>query len=400
VFNPKNAVQFISTGVLVADLVTGGGWPRARVSELFSFDGMGKSSMVFETMAKCVRNGGTGILIDAEQSFDPNYCYDIYGLEADNKKFSVFSPECAEDADVILDSIFANMTQLDILAFDSIAAMLPRDWINCSLEDNRKVGAHSQAIGAIINKTRINIVPMGTAAVFTNQIRATINTNKYIQNQGVGSGFNVMENYTTPGGFAPRFYSSLRLRLEYEGRVEDTNFLDPITNTYIKSRGGHTLKIINVKNKVARPFLRGVATFNYPDPLDETKPAGWNNTQDLIEILKKRGHISQRGTRFEYTGINESFVNVGAMVESERLFATNPKLVEDATTLLFQKVKEKGAGGILDKVKREEMISVDFDSKAEAYPTQEEEEVQVKIPPAIGVPDNSCQDAPIEEITL
>lgn len=94
----------------------------------------------------------------------------------------------------------------------------------------------------------------------------------------------------------------LRMKLEYGGKIEIEAGENVISGEAEKQRTGQKVKIINIKNKVGTPFLKTMANFEYP-AIAKGQRGGWARGLDIIDILKKRGAIQQRATKFIYRGL-------------------------------------------------------------------------------------------------
>lgn len=337
VLDPNKRIEFIPTGCLTFDLVSGAGLPRGRLSEVFGMEHSGKTGLALSTHYEVQRAGGTSIHIDAEFAFDETHARQTYRL-VQNDTFKVFQPSCAEEAGQLLDMIIASGIKIDFISFDSVDALKPKDLIEGALDKEARVGAQAKKVGQIVTKARVYAMRTNTAILFLNQMRVNINTSKYEQNVGTGSGFNPMESHTVPGGYALRFYASLRMKLEYGGKIEWEAGENRVTGEAEKQRVGQKVKIINIKNKVGIPFLKAIANFEYPRISDGVR-GGWSKGLDIIDLLKKRGMIQQRGTKFIYNGLNiPEWSNTGTKISSEAKFCSDPKLIEDATALLYSLV--------------------------------------------------------------
>jgi recombination protein RecA len=81
----SDITEFVSTGNLAIDGLIGGrigGWPVGRMSELAAWEGVGKSTLLDQSMAEAQRMGGTALLIETEQSRDTRYMRKL-GVDVD-----------------------------------------------------------------------------------------------------------------------------------------------------------------------------------------------------------------------------------------------------------------------------------------------------------------------------
>lgn len=340
IFNPNRKIERIESGCLIFNQVSGGGYPRGRITEIFGMEHSGKSSELFGTAAAAQRADLVGVLIDAETAWDPAYAKRTYGLVQDNKTFTVFQPDNIEQCDAVLTALEA-LTRIDYIMFDSVDAMKPKSLLEGSLDQERRVGAHAQAMSRFVAKAKVFAKKKNAALIFINQMRTNIQSGRSVdQNVGTGAGFNPMETYTTTGGLALRFYASLRIKLEYGGRYERADAQNALTGEAdAKARIGNLIKVINIKNKTATPFMKGMATFVFPT---ESNPGGWHNGRDMLELLKKRGIVQQRATKFVYKHSNGTeWSNIASVVASEEKFLADPALVTDAMKQLAHLTENK-----------------------------------------------------------
>lgn len=337
VLDTKKVVSFLPSGCFMFNVVSGGGFPRGRLTEVFGMEHSGKTALALSTHALNKRNKGVGIHIDAEFAFDSRHARLTYDLVQDDN-FRVFQPLNAEECDNVLDLIIASGIKVDFISIDSVDALKPKAIVEGSLDKEARVGAQAKAVGKIVAKMRVYAMQTNTAILFLNQMRVNINTNQSEQNVGTGTGFNPMESHTIPGGYSLRFYASLRMKLEYGGRIEDEKGLDTVTGTEDKVRLGQKVKIINIKNKVAVPFLKGLANFEFPT---NGQKGGWSTGLDLIDILKKRGMVEQRATKFIYKGYKTpEWTNIGSKRASESKFCKDSVAIADAEALVWKLIAE------------------------------------------------------------
>lgn len=383
VYDPRRRVQFLTSGSLIFDLVSGGGLPRGRLTEVFGMEHSGKSSLYWAALAAVQRSGGVGVLVDYEGAFDPDFARACYGLVVDNKTFALFQPDNIEEGDELFMKYISRLAQLDMLVYDSVDAMKPKGLIEGALADERRVGAHAQAMSRYVAKQRAFARQRGIVIGFVNQMRTNIVTGQAAdQNVGTGAGYNVMEKYTTTGGLALRYYASLRMKLEYGGQIKDEVALSEITGVQEVQRVGNQIKMINIKNKVGVPFRRANATFLFPAP-DQTP--GWANDVDLMELLKKRGRIQQISSKFVYRGLNiPEWISLTGKVASEKLFLSKPELQADAQALFKQIISGPRAQDQVTVSTEAAIAGVDFSPNEASEPTSNDltDLIGVALPPA------------------
>lgn len=359
VFDPTKKVEFVDSGNLMFNLVSGGGFPKSRLTEVFGMEHSCKTSLALKAFGLVQKAGGTGVLMDFENAWDPTYARRTFGLVQDDETFTVLHPETIEQGDDLLMAL-KGLDTLDLIVFDSVDAMKPLAIIEASLEDIRKQpGMQAMAVGRYVTKVRHMMKKYKAAAVFLNQMRVNIQIARSTeQNVGTGAGFNAMETHIVPGGYSLRFYASLRMKLEYGGQETDDRGENLITGETQKVRMGNQIKVINIKNKVGTPFLKGMTHYDFP-----TKDyiGGFNEAKDLMLILKKRGRMRQAGTKLIYQGIDiPEWSNLGSKLASEALWASDPAIMEDARRLVFSLTQSTAAmAASVEVADKEEIVQTD-----------------------------------------
>jgi recombination protein RecA len=200
----RTPVAAISTGCLGLDLALGvGGLPRGRVCEIFGPESSGKTTLVYHVIAEAQRKGGVCAFIDAEHAMDPTYARNI-GVDVDN--LLVSQPDNGEQALEIAEMLIRS-GGLDVVAIDSVAALVPRAEIEGEMGDSF-VGLQARLMSQALRKLTGVLNRTGTVAIFTNQLR-----------EKIGVMFGSPE--TTTGGRALKFYSSVRLDIRRIETLKD-----------------------------------------------------------------------------------------------------------------------------------------------------------------------------------
>src|SRR6185503_6977452 len=121
----------ISTGSLVLDVALGiGGLPRGRVVEVYGPESSGKTTLVYHVIAEAQRRGGICAFIDAEHAMDAQY---------------------ARRIGVNIDDLLVRSGAVDVVAIDSVAALVPKAEIEGEMGDSH-VGLQARLMGQALRK--------------------------------------------------------------------------------------------------------------------------------------------------------------------------------------------------------------------------------------------------------
>ena len=256
-------IQAISTGSLSLDIALGvGGLPRGRVVEVYGPEASGKTTLALHVVAEAQKSG-VAAFIDAEHALDLVYAQRLGVKAAD---LLVSQPDTGEQALDIVD-ILVRSGAVDLIAIDSVAALVPRAEIDGDMGDQH-VGLQARLMSQALRKLTATISKSKTIVVFINQIRMKI---------GVMFG----NPETTPGGNALKFYSSVRLDIR---RIASIKRGQDVV--------GNRTRVRVVKNKVAPPFKEAEFDIIYGD--------GIARDGEIIDIGSDLNIIEKMGTWFSY----------------------------------------------------------------------------------------------------
>jgi recombination protein RecA len=260
-------VETISSGALTLDLALGGGLPRGRVIEIYGPESSGKTTLVLHAIAEVQRQGGIAAFVDAEHALDPTYAARL-GVDIEN--LLVSQPDTGEMALEIVDQLVRSMA-VDIVAIDSVAALVPRAEIEGEMGDSH-MGLQARLMSQALRKITGSIGRSNCIVVFLNQLR-----------QKIGVTYGSPE--TTTGGTALKFYASVRLDIR---RIQT---LKRGTEEY-----GNRVKVKVAKNKIAPPFR--IAEF------DIIFGKGISTKGCLLDLAEEMGIVIRKGAWYSYKGEN------------------------------------------------------------------------------------------------
>lgn len=300
---PEQGYETVSTGSLQLDHALGiGGLPRGRIVEIFGWESSGKTTIALNAIADAQRQGLKCLLVDAENSFDPEYA-EALGVKVDELRYC--QPSYGEQGFEVADRQICS-GEVGIVVIDSVAAMIPKAEIEGEMGDN-KMGLHARLMSQVCRKMVSSIAKHNVLCIFINQLRHKI---------GVMYG----SPEVTTGGNALQFYASVRMEVK-----RSTTEKNSVYNGEEKMGNQTTVKII--KNKCAPPFRS--ATFNI------MYGTGIDRASEVIDLAIEMDVINKAGSWFSYDG-NKLGQGREALIE---MMANNPELFSEIETKLLAKLK-------------------------------------------------------------
>lgn len=266
--------EWLSTGCVALDRLTGGGWPLGRICELAAWESVGKSTLLDQSIAAAQRAGAVCVLIDSEQARDEAY---TAALGVDLDKLIIHKAETIEQAYIGIDRVLAlQEAHIDrlkrskgkevppmLIAWDSLAGTPTKAELEGAADDSHV------AVAAKLNKLNMRRMVQRIA-----HSRATlIFANQFYQDIGP---FASLKTY---GGSAIRFFTSLRVWLTRTGTLK-------ISNRQV----GHVIQAKLKKTRISRPrppaelgLLWGAGIHNAYTLFEWGKTAGVDDTHRWIK---------------------------------------------------------------------------------------------------------------------
>ena len=246
------------------NFIFGGGFGLGRIYEFYGPESGGKSTLatyIGGEVQKRYTERPTVVYVDFEHSFDERYANTL-GLSTDEDNFIFLRPDCGEDAFMILKSLVEELP-IGLIIYDSIATTPSRTELDTP--NKATFGGPAKAIGAGLKYINPALSRTKTPLILINQERANMDPMAYIN--------------STPGGFAPKYYSSWRGRIT---RIDD-----------IKEKGsmvGIVSKVRNTKNKIGIPKRAAELELRFA--------SGFDSEGEYIKFLVDLGIVEQRGAWF------------------------------------------------------------------------------------------------------
>lgn len=180
-----------------------GGVPLGRMGEVYAEEGRGKSSLGFEIIASAQRQGGVGVLIEVESTFERSRA-EALGVDCDS--LVLCEPTCLEEVLSEMDNIFdvANSTQEHpvVIVWDSLASTPTAGEIADGMQDAKNgVAERGRLFARALRVMSMRAAQTGVAVIVINQTRTKI---------GVVFG----DPTTTPTSGVLKFHCAWRLAIQ------------------------------------------------------------------------------------------------------------------------------------------------------------------------------------------
>lgn len=249
-----------STGVACLDYVTGGGFVRGRIHELFGGSSCGKTTHALLTTKTYLERGMTCVYLDLERTLDNDRTHTILGVEnLDN--FHYVQPPCGEAAvEGILD---ATKLGADFIVVDSVPYLTSHQSDEAEI-GHSVIGAQARFMSGIQPKLVSAISSGHTILLLINQLRTTFNFRGAKQD--------------TSGGVALKYMCTMRIELSRWGATPE--------------KDGETLHYSAAKNKSYNESQYAESILYYDDRSIDIY-------EGLRYILEKQGVIIRNGAYYK-----------------------------------------------------------------------------------------------------
>ena len=270
---PTNVHEWISSGCSMLDLAISnrphGGFPVGRITEVTGLEASGKSLLAAHTLAETQKKGGLAVYIDTESATSSEF---LTAIGVDLKKMLYVPLETVEEIFETIETIVEGVRKSDkdrlvTIVVDSIMGASTK--IEMSMEYDKDGYATSKSIilSKAMRKVTNWIARERICLIFTNQLRTKL---------GVSFG----DPWTTAGGKAIPFHSSVRLRLKNLGQIKaKINGVEQIV--------GNKTSVQVVKNRMGPPHRKINYEIYYDSGIDNY--GGWLTVMKSFSIVKQSG---------------------------------------------------------------------------------------------------------------
>ena len=313
---PTNVKDWVSTGNAMLDVAISnrpyGGLPVGRITEITGLEQSGKSLLSAHLLAETQKKGGVAVLIDTETAVSREF---LEAIGVDISKLLYVSIDTVEGIFEACETIIEQVRKGDkdrlvTIVVDSVAAASTHK----ELEADYGKDGYATDKAIIISKAMRKITNMigrqSIALIFTNQLRQKMNAM-------------FGDPWTTSGGKALAFHSSVRLRLKNMGQLKagDRIVGIKVRTQVIKNRMGPPLRCADFDIF----FDRGIDNYG-----------GW------LAVMKEAKLLKQGGAWYSYvdieTGEEIKFQakDFAKLLENEELKDQIYRRICEATILLYK----------------------------------------------------------------
>ena len=285
-------VDVVPTGILSLDLALAvGGVPVGRILEIEGMAGAGKSSLALTIARAFQNNGGLVLYVDMEHALYRG-SMEAFGLDPESTVVS--QPISGEEA---LDLIKAMVQRgaVDLIILDSLASLNFHQEMEKDTADNASIGLLARKFSNFLRVVYPIMEENGVSMIVINQLR-----------QDVSSGPNpyLGPRYTSPGGMAKLFYSSITIRAF---RASNSDYIDKLIED--KVAYGHTVRFQIEKNRFG--IIPGLKTFH----LDLVYGKGFDVHSDLANLALSFGVVSKSGSWYTIPGFSDRVQGKGELIK-------------------------------------------------------------------------------------
>jgi recombination protein RecA len=255
-----------------------GGFPVGRICEITGLEQSGKSLLSAHILAETQRKGGVAVLIDTETAVSREY---LEAIGVDISKLLYVSVDTVEGifeaCETIIEKVrTGDKDRLVTIVVDSVAAASSKKEMEADYDKDGYATDKAIIISKAMRKITNMIGRQSIALVFTNQLRQKMNAM-------------FGDPWTTSGGKALAFHSSVRLRLKNMGQLKAG---DRIVGIKVRCQV--------IKNRMGPPLRHADFDIFFDRGIDNY--GGW------LSVMKDGKIVKQAGAWYEYIDIDSGEV--------------------------------------------------------------------------------------------
>lgn len=259
----------VSTGSTLLDLaisggrVRGGGLPGGILVEIFGPSGAGKTVMLCEIAGAVQRKGGSVMFHDPEARLNKQFAK-LFDLDPSDIDYTI--PDTVTEVFGTVRKWEPKSNMINAIVADSLAA-LSTDMEMENKEGDKMGMRRAKEFSEELRKTCRILTKNNLLMICSNQVRVNVDAGPYGQ------------KYTTPGGEAVGFYSSLRLRAS---RPEKLKAKVKVAGKEVTRVIGVTTEIEVFKSSIWKPFHIAPVTIIFDYGIDDIR----ENLQFIKDFTK------------------------------------------------------------------------------------------------------------------
>ncbi len=270
---PTEVRGWVGSGSSMLDLAISnrpnGGFPVGRITEITGLEASGKSLLAAHALANTQKAGGMAVYIDTENAVSREF---LEAIGLDLQKMLYVPLDTIEDIFEAIESIVESIRKsskdrLVTIVVDSVMGASTK--IEMAKEFDKDGYATSKSI--ILSKAMRKVTNMlgrnKICLIFTNQLRTRL---------GVAFG----DPYTTSGGKAIPFHSSVRLRLKSVGQIK-------VKKDGVDQAIGIKTRCQVVKNRMGPPLKTIDYDIYFESGIDDF--GGWLNVMKQFKLVATAG---------------------------------------------------------------------------------------------------------------
>lgn len=305
--SPTDVNDWVSTGSTVLDLAISnrpnGGLPVSKIVEITGLEQSGKSLLASHVIANTQKKDGIAVYIDTESSLNAQF---LRAIGVDVEKMVYLPLETIEDIFDVIENVILkvrenNPNKLVTIVVDSVAAATTKIESAADFEKDGYATQKAIIISKAMRKITNLIGQERILLIFTNQLRQKLGAMPFA------------DQYTTSGGKALQFHSSVRLRLKQVGKLkEKINGVDEVV--------GSEVEAIVVKNRIGPPNRKIRYNVFYRQGMDNF--GGW------LKLMKNYKVCKQSGPICKYTDTETGEIITFSGKDLETLCGERPEIKE------------------------------------------------------------------------
>ena len=259
-------VPYFPTGFMQLDSILGiGGIPLGFFLEVYAPEGVGKTTLCLQLVARAQELGYTAAYIDMEHRLDPEWAAT---LGVDFSKMYFAQPPYGEAALNIARSFVDGGVSLTII--DSVPALVPKKELEGDTGD-QFVGLQPRMLAQNMRQMVHSMRENASTVVFINQIRSKIG----------GGSLAFGPQQTTPGGWALKHNASIRIDMRRIKAIQSNN-----------EQTGQVVRFSIKKNSLGKPYGQTELVLKFG--------VGFDRLEELIDLGLEHSIIGQAGSWYTY----------------------------------------------------------------------------------------------------